>query len=106
MTLPTDEFIRRFLIHVLPEGFQRIRYYGFLSHRHREAKLALCRWLLGMSAVDPEPEPGDRPSDYDFETLYERLTGASLRLCPQCHQGHMVVVEILAPVLSVFIDTS
>jgi hypothetical protein len=53
MTLTADEFIRRFLLHVLPEGFQRIRYYGFLANRYREQKLARCRQLLAM----PQPEP-------------------------------------------------
>ena len=48
MTLEADEFIRRFLLHVLPDGFQRIRHYGFLGHRYRQAKLALCRQLLGV----------------------------------------------------------
>ena len=95
MTLPADEFIRRFLIHVLPDGFQRIRYYGFLSNCHREEKLALCRQLLAMPAVDPEPAPGDLPIDYDFDELYETLTGSSLRQCPLCRQGRMVAVEIL-----------
>jgi len=42
MTLQAEEFIRRFLLHVLPEGFQRIRYYGFLANRYREQKLARC----------------------------------------------------------------
>ena len=106
MTLSAEEFIRRFLIHVLPDGFQRIRYYGFLSNRHREEKLVLCRQLLGMPVVDPETAPGDQPSDYDFDELYEKLTGSSLRQCPICHQGRMVVVEILAPVVPEFIDTS
>src|SRR5258707_10731448 len=46
MTLEAEEFIRRFLLHVLPEGFQRIRYYGFLANRYREQKLARCRELL------------------------------------------------------------
>ncbi len=82
MTLSAEEFIRRFLIHVLPDGFQRIRYYGFLSNRHREGKLVLCRQLLGMPVVDPETAPGDQPSDYDFDELYEKLTGSSLRQCP------------------------
>ena len=106
MTLSAEEFIRRFLIHVLPDGFQRIRYYGFLSNRHREGKLVLCRQLLGMPVVDPETAPGDQPSDYDFDELYEKLTGSSLRQCPICHEGRMVVVEILAPVVPEFIDTS
>ena len=43
MTLQAEEFIRRFLLHVLPEGFQRIRYYGFLGNQYREQKLAHCR---------------------------------------------------------------
>jgi hypothetical protein len=105
MTLSADEFIRRFLIHVLPEGFQRIRYYGFLSNRHRGAKLELCRQLLGMSIVDPETTPGALPVDYDYQTLYERLT-RSLRQCPICRQGRMVVVETLGPTIPVFIDSS
>ena len=46
MTLDADEFIRRFLLHVLPDGFHRIRHYGFLANGHRAAKLALCRRLL------------------------------------------------------------
>src|SRR4029077_9667701 len=53
MTLQGEEFIRRFLLHVLPEGFQRIRYYGFLANRYREQKLARCRELLGMPAPEP-----------------------------------------------------
>jgi putative transposase len=48
MTLDGAEFIRRFLIHVLPDGFHRIRYYGFLGNHHRTRKLALCRTLIGM----------------------------------------------------------
>jgi Putative transposase len=52
MILEAEEFIRRFLLHVLPEGFQRIRYYGFLANRYREQKLAHCRDLLGMPAPE------------------------------------------------------
>jgi hypothetical protein len=50
MTLAAAEFIRRFLLHVLPVGFQRIRYFGFLGNRYRKEKLARCRHLLGMPA--------------------------------------------------------
>ena len=53
MTLEAGEFIRRFLIHVLPDGFHRIRYYGFLSNCHRARKLARCRELLGMAPAGP-----------------------------------------------------
>jgi hypothetical protein len=53
MTLPADEFIHRFLLHALPDGFHRIRHYGFLANRHRADKLALCRKLLGELALVP-----------------------------------------------------
>jgi hypothetical protein len=92
MTLDADEFIRRFLLHVLPDGFQRIRYYGFLGNRYREEKLARCRELLGMP---PDPPPTEESKDY--RELYEELTGCSLRECPLCHQGRMVTVAILLP---------
>jgi Putative transposase/Transposase zinc-binding domain len=82
MALTAEEFIRRFLLHVLPEGFQRIRYYGFLANRYREQKLALCRQLLHM----PPWEPGKEPKK-DYRDRYEELTGNSLRTCPVCHQG-------------------
>src|SRR6266496_4813251 len=83
MTLKADEFIRRFLLHVLPNGFQRIRYYGFLGNRYRKQKLALCRRLLGM----PDNEvPVAEPSS-DYRDRCEELTGSSLWECPVCHQG-------------------
>jgi hypothetical protein len=93
MTLKADEFIRRFLLHVLPSGFVRIRHFGFLANHHRETKLALCRELLGVFQADPQ-----QSSTPDaWTTLYEMLTGESLGLCPACHQGRMVTVEILPP---------
>ena len=55
MTLSAGEFIRRFLLHVLPDGFQRIRYYGFLGNRYRQEKLDQCRRLLGMQAASEQP---------------------------------------------------
>jgi hypothetical protein len=61
MPLPAEEFIRRFLIHVLPKGFHRIRYYGFLGNRHRARKLDHCRELLRMAPVEP---PADPSADY------------------------------------------
>ena len=106
MELSADEFIRRFLLHVLPDGFQRIRYYGFLSNRHRQEKLSLCRRLLGMPASDPKPAPGNQSIDYDDDHLYQQLTDSSLRQCPICHQGRMIVVEVLAPATPALIDTS
>jgi hypothetical protein len=54
MTLAADEFIRRFLLHTLPDGFHRIRHYGFLANGHRAGKLALCRRLLAVPAAEPD----------------------------------------------------
>jgi hypothetical protein len=94
MTLSADEFIRRFLLHVLPNGFQRIRYYGFLGNRYRKEKLDQCRHLLGM-AVPAEQTEQTNAAERDYRDHYEELTGESLRQCPQCKQGRMRVVEIL-----------
>ena len=93
MTLDAPEFIRRFLLHVLPPGFHRIRYYGFLGNRHRTEKLDRCRQLLGAA---PPPEPvlnATRPTDY--RDRYEALTGVSLRACPLCEHGRILVVDRL-----------
>jgi hypothetical protein len=91
MTLEAEEFIRRFLLHVLPEGFQRIRYYGFLANRYRKQKLARCRQLLDM----PAPEPPASEVRKGYRERYEELTSSSLWQCPVCHQGRMLIVEIL-----------
>jgi len=90
MTLDGGEFIRRFLIHVLPDGFHRIRYFGFLGNCHRARKLERCRELLGMTP----PTPADPPADY--RDRFEALTGRSLRECPHCRTGVMVVISCVA----------
>jgi hypothetical protein len=90
MTLDGGEFVRRFLVHVLPDGFHRIRYYGFLGNCHRARKLERCRELLGMTPA----APADPPADY--RDRYEALTGQSLRACPHCHTGLMVVIDSIA----------
>lgn len=93
MCLEAQEFMRRFLLHVLPAGFQRIRHYGFLANRHRAAKLTRCRQLL----AEPTPvvEVQDVPMDY--RDRYQLLTGKSLRDCPKCGHGHMVCIETFLP---------
>jgi hypothetical protein len=90
MTLSADEFIRRFLLHVLPDGFHRIRYYGFLGNRYRQEKLERCRQLLGMAVPATEA-----PKDYRDQ--YEELTGISLRLCPVCRRGQMIRIAVPLP---------
>jgi hypothetical protein len=78
MTLDTDEFIRRFLLHVLPKGFHRIRHYGLLASAGRKANVERARTLLGAP-------PATAPAEQD-KTPYERLP------CPCCG-GRMVIIE-------------
>ena len=91
MTLDADEFIRRFLLHVLPDRFRRIRHFGFLANAHRTARLATIRTLLGVPAAAVD----DQPSDY--RTRYALLTGRHLDICPCCG-GQMVEIAVLARV--------
>jgi hypothetical protein len=91
MTLDAQEFIRRFLLHVLPTGFVGIRHFGFLANPTRQHKLALCRQLLGV----PKPDEPQSSAPDDWKATYETLTGESLTICPVCRQGHTVTVEIL-----------
>jgi hypothetical protein len=95
MTLAATEFIRRFLLHVLPTGFHRIRDDGFLGARHRRAKLTRCRQLLGSTA--PLTTPPEARSQTDYRDRVETLTGISLRVCPACRHGDMIIVERLLP---------
>ena len=90
MRLDADEFVRRFLLHVLPRGFTRLRHYGLLANRCRARKLALCRGLLGQPAPEP-PEP---------ETAQEmmlRLTGIDITVCRQCGEGTLRQILVLEP---------
>jgi hypothetical protein len=87
MTLDAVEFIRRFLLHVLPGGFVRIRQYGFLANRARAEKLALCRELLGAPAV---PIPATAP-----EQPCERATEPVRKPCPVSKTGHMIPIGIV-----------
>ena len=93
MCLDAHEFIRRFLLHVLPHGFQRIRHYGFLANRYRVLKLALCRRLLAQ----PVPAASVPDAHLDYRDRYEQLTGKSLRSCPKCGHGRMVCIETFQP---------
>ncbi|MBP0639674.1 IS91 family transposase [Cupriavidus sp. AcVe19-6a] len=93
MTLTADEFIRRFLLHVLPNGFKHIRSYGWLANRCRAAKLTLCRRLLGVKTPTVEPPIVTE----DYRDQYQRLTGKSLRDCPACGKGHMVCIDTFLP---------
>ena len=90
MTLRAVEFIRRFLLHVLPAGFVRIRHYGFLANRVCREKLALCRALLGAEAT---AEPRDAEPGSGADGAVEGPPAA--HACPACGAGRMVIVETL-----------
>ena len=92
MTLAATEFIRRMLLHVLPPGFHRIRYYGFLANRNRQQKLTECR----RSLRTPPPAEQAGPVATDYRDRCEALTGRSLRRCPRCHDGNMQAVDHLS----------
>lgn len=77
MRLQPDEFIRRFLLHTMPDGFHRIRYFGFMANGHRAKNIALCRALL----VDEEAKPetaSSSPDPVDNDAI------DSKRVCPDC----------------------
>jgi len=79
MTVSADEFIRRFLVHVLPKGFVRIRHFGFMANYQRSSSLDLCRQRLGMAPIIPSTETSSAMSSW---------------VCPKCG-GVMTVVETL-----------
>jgi Putative transposase/Transposase zinc-binding domain len=87
MTLKATEFIRRFLLHVLPSGFVRIRHYGFLANRVCREKLALCLALLG---VEEAPVPVASEPTTEPKATVEGEPAASV--CPSCGEGRMVIV--------------
>jgi Putative transposase len=88
MTLDAVEFIRRFLLHILPGGFVRIRQFGFLANRVRKQKLALCRSLLAVQLATfcPANPAGDGKTEH-----------RDLTLCPVCKRGHLITIEVIWP---------
>jgi hypothetical protein len=81
MTVSAEEFLRRFLLHILPKGFVRIRHFGFMANFQRAASLELCRQLLDMAPIVRSTETSHT---------------SSARLCPSCHQP-ITVLERLNP---------
>lgn len=92
MTLPAQAFLRRFLLHVLPPGFVRIRHFGLLANPVRQERIALCRRLLNVA---PETTPS-RPRE-TWEQLLLRLTGEDLTRCPQCGTGRLCTIRDIPP---------
>jgi len=91
MTLDVFEFIRRFLLHVLPKRFVRIRYYGLLCNRYRKQNLVFCRYLLKVIISNNN----NKSNDNSWQNLLFRLTGKDLTVCPECG-GNMTPAESLS----------
>jgi hypothetical protein len=101
MTLDAQEFIRRFLLHVLPDGFMRIRHFGFLANRTKTNSLLQYRKLLGLSPALPEIPKRSA------QVLLRELTGFDLSRCPSCKLGTMIIIgELPPPVSSLRWDSS
>jgi hypothetical protein len=97
LTIKAKEFIRRYLLHILPPGFMKIRYYGFLAHANKKVSIALLRQL-----INPDAEITERLIE-TVEEMMLRLTGVDVSLCPECGKGKMVHIEDLPNLL---LDTS
>ena len=89
MKLGAEEFIRRFLLHVIPKGFMRVRHYGFLANHSKDC-LSKCRQLIGLT---PAPPP---PPQRSIEELMLALTGIDIHRCPLCQKGTLVWISRLA----------
>jgi len=97
LSVTAEEFIRRFLLHILPGGFMKIRYYGFLAHANKKESIPLLRQL-----INPDAEIVEKLTE-TVEEIMLRLTGVDLSLCPECGKGKMVHIEDLPNLL---LDTS
>ena len=89
MTLDADEFIRRFLLHVLPKGLIKIRYFGFLAHTNKKKDIALIRKLIDPGATLPEK------IQESISEMMLRLTGIDINCCPVCKKGKMIRIRKL-----------
>jgi hypothetical protein len=92
-SLEVFEFIRRFLLHVLPKGYFKIRYYGILASRNRH-KLRTAQDILGAAGPEDEQLP---ESEKSFEQWFFKLTGIEPGICPVCKKGRLICKARLAP---------
>jgi len=92
MALDTLEFLRRFTLHVLPRGFNRIRHYGLLANRNKRALLARAR-----AALDAPAPAQESASPESVQAFWHRIAGIDIERCPHCHRGTLRVVATLAP---------
>ena len=91
MSLHAHEFIRRFLIHVLPKKFVKIRHFGIFSNRNRKKILETCRSILNVS------QSTHMKNIDDWKKLLLQITGLDIDCCPACGKGIMAVVKEIKP---------
>jgi len=89
ISLESEEFIRRFLLHILPDRFVKIRYYGFLGNRNRKTLFKLCCNILNVETKKTE--------DISWQDLLFNLTGINILKCPNCKKGSMHIIQTLYP---------
>ncbi len=82
MCVSAEEFIRRFLIHILPDRFMKIRHYGLMGNRNKTEKLGLCKRLTHTPVIER--------LKLSVEELLLKLTGRDIRICPHCGAGNMI----------------
>jgi hypothetical protein len=97
MTLEAEEFLRRFLLHVLPKRLVRIRHYGFLANAVRQKQIAKCRALLGTSADKLGDDAACTDRSESWQELLLRLTGRDVTRCPKCREGRLHETGIVDP---------
>ena len=91
LPLASSEFIRRFLMHTLPSGFVRMRYYGFLANRYRNERLEKCRDLLGVTSV-PTSTAEESPTPVENSDPLP-----SPNTCPACQRPSLAIIDIVPP---------
>lgn len=93
MTLEVPEFIRRFLLHVLPDRFVKIRHYGLLANRKRKDNITLCRVLLGSDKTVTK----NKDISETWQEHLLQVSGVDLSKCPLCQKGRMLMIDVLQP---------
>jgi len=94
MSVSVQEFMRRFLLHVIPKGFVKIRFYGLLSNRNKKEMLIKCRELLHEASSDDKTAEGNPDTG---ESLMVGLSENDYLVCPECQKGKMFVVMLIEP---------
>jgi hypothetical protein len=97
MTVTAEEFIRRFLLHILPNKFVKIRHYGFLSNRNRKEKIGLCKKLIAIIINKKYIEPLTQYQKLNAYEFMLKIKGIDITVCPCCGSGKMITKSEILP---------